>query len=390
MDQMNAVILKLLKAYVTGVPATVHLTADEWRAVYRLADKQSVAPFVGAALNVCDTDIDLNLAKRFIRNSTKTGHVYSLQNREYRRIAAALGEKGIRTLYFKGSFLGQYYPDPMLRSSCDIDVLYPQEHREEVGTIMESLGYTKKGETLKEDEWFLEPCVAVEMHFSLFRPDGCTSMRTFDPWPEAVETGDLPLQYVMRREDQYVFMLLHFVKHLREYGVSLRQILDFEFFLRKEQEQFDRQVLNELLEKDGLVRMDAAIRHLLDTWFRDGERDQNDEALESFLFNSGLTGASNNTQSRKVAESGNNGSGTKFQYYIFRIFPPAGFIHERYPVTERHKILTPLYYVVRWVQVLRPSSRRRITKETKTVRSFSDTEMQNAAIISELTGDAVK
>lgn len=63
-------------------------------------------------------------------------------NHEYNRICDALESVEISFLPLKGSVLRQYYPEPWMRTSCDIDILVHENDLEKTTEyLVRDLGY---------------------------------------------------------------------------------------------------------------------------------------------------------------------------------------------------------------------------------------------------------
>ena len=68
---------------------------------------------------------------------------YEKINYELNRLCETLNEVKIPFIPLKGSVIRQYYPEPWMRTSCDIDVLVHEEAVDQTAQIIvEKLGYT--------------------------------------------------------------------------------------------------------------------------------------------------------------------------------------------------------------------------------------------------------
>lgn len=385
MSEIRNAFLQMLKAYITGERKTVSLGSSKaWEQFFQLAAKQEMGALICVALGSCDTDIPSRVRTCFLQEYTKRSAVFSLQRTEFSRISDALSREKIPFLRMKGMHLSDYYPDPVTRGSCDIDILYDSSRKEQIPPIMESLGFRYRGSTVKDDTWYKEPCVAVEMHYSLFGVDEYSMLKNFDPWDGAVPDPIFPGRLLMLPERNYVYQIFHFVKHLQYGGAKIRHLVDCELLLRKEREGMDWQLVQTVLNENGLDRIEKAVRHLLDVWFRGGERSKTDDVLEDTLYSGGKNSAFKNRVAQGFAHDVKGGAHSRTGYFFRRIFVPVSDIYERFPAAERHKILVPFFYLVRWIQALTPSSRKRLKNEVKVVKSISEDDMSSAGIIASL------
>lgn len=380
-NEEKAFIL-LLKSYCTHEPQQVYLDAEEWQLLLRLAKHHGVEGLLCAALDGCDTNIPQDLKKEFLQMFAKTACVFHMQRAEYANVSAALGEAGVRNIRMKGILLSDLYPTPEQRTSCDIDILYDRADTEKMKETLERLGYRIKGQTVKDITFFKAPVISIEMHHSLF--DGVTysSMQEFDPWTNASENGQYPLQYEMSKEDNYIFTVFHLVKHIYFSDcITVRPFLDIEFFLQAYQDQLDWAYIDEKLKKNELDRIEQAIRHLIRTWFYDAPRNETDDSLELFLF---CPDAQKKLHSKNLLSAAEKKRGRILRYYSRRLFAPKEEIWERYPNAKKHKILTPFYGVVRLFAFFRPGNRERFQSEIEVANTITSDEMNAAKTVSDL------
>ena len=65
---------------------------------------------------------------------------------------------------------------------------------------------------------------------------------------------------------------------------------------------------------------------------------------------------------------------------------PYDYLKAEYPVLEKHKWLTPVYQVVRWLRVLRGKDVRRRVAELKTNAAVSGSQTASAAALLKYLG----
>ena len=101
------------------------------------------------------------------------------------RSIAALAAAGIPATLIKGPlFARRLYPDPVLRSFSDIDILLSPEQRAASRPVMESLGFVRHeeekrlGSDYHEDQWILpdRPNILVEIQDNLVHAPSLTGM----------------------------------------------------------------------------------------------------------------------------------------------------------------------------------------------------------------------
>lgn len=161
-----------------------------------------------------------------------------MQEYEIQALLDSFEQEGIDCMPIKGWITRTFYPDPLMRSMADLDVVIRQMDSGRMRTWMEARDYvyddTEKG--FHDGYWKL-PFMYVELH-------QCATDRRSLPadeaaWVEQKEQGLwdpenlLPGKkhiYRMGMEDFYVHSLLHFRKHFAGSGVGIRFLADIYVF----------------------------------------------------------------------------------------------------------------------------------------------------------------
>lgn len=379
MSKVEEAIVLLLKAYFNGkqepAPA-ISLSEQEWADLQKAAFRHSIEGIICGALNYCETNIPESVAKSLCTAYVQSFYIYGKQRKIYGQLCQALDEAGVPNLRIKGMRLSEYYPEPELRTSCDIDILYHKEHREQVFEVMQQNGFTHQEASDKDDLFASADGFFVEMHYSLFNEYRQQYMQTFDPWQNAVACDGYRFRYDLRQEDHYVYLLFHFGKHIQVGGASIRHLLDLEMLLRRSDMQVDREYCRQLLEKYSLTAFEQAVRHLLDVWFRGEERNEMDAAVEYVLFRKTGSVFEQEKKMFGVASQDSNSGRGKLRYLLRRFWGSKESLWSDYPIARKHKILTPIYRVVRWFRLLSPKTRKRIDREVKYVQSIDQGELE--------------
>ena len=119
------------------------LTDEELVKLYKLAKAHDLAHLVGDALIKTNLIGDGEIKAKFQKQIMLAVYRYEKINYELGRLRKVLNEAEIPFIPLKGSVLRRYYPEPWMRTSCDIDVLVHEEAVNQAEqTIVEKLGYT--------------------------------------------------------------------------------------------------------------------------------------------------------------------------------------------------------------------------------------------------------
>ena len=141
-------------------------TEGEMREALELASSHDLAHLVvwGAKKNALSSKLGAE-AENYI---LKAVYRYQQIKYEYDRLCTSLEKAQIPFIPLKGAVMRKYYPEPWMRTSCDIDILIHNEDIEKARKILvEDLTY-KYEFTYSHDVAFFSPAnVHVEMHFDL-------------------------------------------------------------------------------------------------------------------------------------------------------------------------------------------------------------------------------
>jgi hypothetical protein len=97
------------------------------------------------------------LRQEFERRRLMEVVIHSLRKKELRRLIEAFDEARVRVLILKGTALSYLiYPEPSLRTYCDIDLLVEPKKTAAAGAVLRSLGYERTGGVNFEATYSLE------------------------------------------------------------------------------------------------------------------------------------------------------------------------------------------------------------------------------------------
>ncbi len=108
------------------------ITPDILPALFKLSKRHDLAHLVGDALDKNGLLPDGTEAKkRFLQERNMAVYRYEQIQYEYEQICEVLEKAKIPFIPLKGSVIRQYYPEPWMRTSCDIDILVKENILEE-------------------------------------------------------------------------------------------------------------------------------------------------------------------------------------------------------------------------------------------------------------------
>ncbi len=227
----------------------VGLEVDDWRSIVKKAHEQSISALIADRILALprelrpprDITIELGLSIEIIQKSgQRLLRALEATSQEYT-------EAGIKHILLKGPTMAQYYPNPSLRSSGDIDLYLPQPgDYDKANELARQKGYRLEGQSVYEQlYWRGKTAVENHLHLAYFgipRYDKALEhiiapIRSGDLWERTIIEGmhyrTLPLEL------NAVYIFQHILHHFSYMGIGWRQICDWVLMLQTERECLD-------------------------------------------------------------------------------------------------------------------------------------------------------
>ena len=261
----------------------------------------------------------------------------------------ALTGAGIPLLPVKGCWLKELYPNMEYRQMADLDVLVPEDQLQRAKQILLSLGYTTDAvEDSANHAGFLKPpYTEVELHVRLLEHDNGYYR---DVWQRVQPVEGYPCLYRFSPEDEYIYYILHFHKHLEDAGTGIRSVLD-SLVYRTAWPELNWTYLQQELEKWGLWELTRNLHRLCQSWFQTGEPVPADlEVMAEAILNAGSYG---NVQTRsrnrldKLREKYPNPLIRAIVYCCIRVCRPREEMERSFPVLRKVPFLLPVFWIYR-------------------------------------------
>ena len=353
-------LFSVLRAGICGEQTENAQDTEETLAeLFSLAVKHDLAHIAGQVLG------KRKGAEKFAQAAMGAVQRYLMQNAAFGAVCAVLEGAKIPFLPLKGSVLRHFYPDPWLRTSCDIDLLVQEENLESAAAALEQRGW-RRGEKHSHDLSLYSPTgVHLELHFTVMEdsrmPAAQGVLSRF--WQDAKPAQEGCCLLKSSDEMFYFYHMAHMAKHLEGGGCGVRSFLDV--WVLNHRMKFDKAARNALLEEGGLLSFAKAAEHLAEVWFSRGEHTAVTRALEQFVLEGGIYG---NLENRVAYRSTKKGSEN---YVRSRIFMRTDSLKEQYPVLREHRWLAPFCQVHRWGKIVVSGRLRRGVKELQAKKTAS-------------------
>ena len=389
MDNLIKTMMQLIRCEITRepLPATIAgLSDDALKRLYRLSKAHDLVHLVGATLDENHLLPENDPITEKFRNQTMLAvYRYEQINFELDQIQKVLEEAKIPFIPLKGSVLRQYYPEPWMRTSCDIDILIHEENLQTAtNRLVEKQNYRISEKDKGRHDWWLfsQSGVHLELHFGLVEPGRAKySNEILDHVWDYTERRSEQEEYHLYLTDPmfYFYHISHMAKHFEVGGCGVRPLIDL--WVLNHRIPHDEEQRRTLLEKGGLRTFERAMVNLSESWFSDAETDDLTEVTQDFILSGGAFG---NVENRVAAQQQKKGG--KFRYILSRIFLPYEIMRLQYPILRKHKWLLPLMEVRRWFRHIFGGGLKRSAKEVKINRSIEKDQLDRTAEMMERLG----
>lgn len=138
MDKIIRAMMSLIACEVFGKAldrTQCELSDEEMLTLCKLSKSHDLAHIVGDALTKNDLITNDEVRAKFRKQSMLAVYRYEKMVYELGRLRKTLNEAKIPFVPLKGSVLRRYYPDPAMRTSCDIDILVPDKRADEAAKL---------------------------------------------------------------------------------------------------------------------------------------------------------------------------------------------------------------------------------------------------------------
>lgn len=347
--------ISILRSRITGeaLPETVKaaITPADEQPLYLLAKKHDFAHAVGDVLLEEGLLTLPEAVEAFGRAQYLAAFRYQRIVYELSRLRSLFETEGVDFMPLKGSVLREAYPDPVLRTSCDIDILVHVEDLSRACDLIRThLSYrfdqNKKKNTVGYHDvtFFTESDLHIELHFSLLGENMPSEGPLTDPWQGALLAEGTRHEYRMPGEVFFFYHVAHAAKHFKLGGCGVRPFMDL--YVLERSFPYDEKVLNSYLEQAGLCVFAREMTALSHCWFGGEEKTPLLSAMEEYVLSGGIYGSFGNRMAATQRHKG------RVHYIFRRIFPPYRTMKLYHRYLEHFPFLLPFAWVARWFSTL--------------------------------------
>lgn len=324
------------------------ITPEVLPALFKLSKKHDLAHLIGDALDKNGLLLDGTEAKkRFLHERNMAVYRYEQIQYEFEQICDVLEKAKIPFIPLKGSVIRQYYPEPWMRTSCDIDILVSKDSADTAKEyLVEKLRYTVEGKNSHDISMYAESGVHLELHFDLIEDYVFENNKSVlkNIWEVASIKENREYHHEMSDEVFYFYHIAHMAKHFKGGGCGIRPFLD-DWILN--QTSNNEQVRQYLLREGNLYTFADKIRQVSTCWFSGAPHTPLTLEIEQYILQGGVYG---NSENRAAVQQATKGG--KVRAIFSRVFLPYYLLKVQYPILEKHKALMPFCQIARWWHLL--------------------------------------
>ena len=355
----------LIRKVVCGAGASEEIketvTPEILPQLYALSKAHDMAHIVAQGLSDLGLLGEDEISQKLQKQQMLASYRYQKINYELEQICKVLENAKIPFIPLKGSVIRQYYPEPWMRTSCDIDVLVHEEEIEKaIDVLTDVLQYKNEGRGSHDISLFSGSGVHIELHYDLVEDGLVNESSTVLKTVWEMVTVRSGFRYWSEMPDAlfYFYHIAHMAKHFENGGCGLRPFIDL--WILDHIKDADTNKRNALLDRGNLLKFADVSRKLSKAWFENVEMDAVSQQMETYILCGGVYG---NNENRITVQQQKKGG--RFKYAISKIFIPYDIIKFHYPILKKYRWLTPIMEFRRWCKLIFCGHAKRTLHELK-------------------------
>lgn len=351
MNSLEKGVLALVKSALTG--ECYELPEDfDISKIVEVARFHQMSPMIYYGALNCKISNENPTIKKLATDTFAFSIVSEMQLIALNNICAVFEQNKIDYMLLKGAQLKGLYKKPEMRTMADIDILIKINQYNDIMPLMVGLGFVKKCQSNHEYVW-INGKITVELHTKLIPSYNQDYYGYFgEGWQKANKQPDSS-SYKMCAEDEFIFIFAHLAKHYRDAGIGLKNFVDIYLYINNI--KFDEQYVSNELKRLKLDVFYQNVVKTLKTWFDNEEETEVARAITQKVFSGGVYGGREErvlSDALKKTKSKKSTTAFKIKKLLFMIFSPYANMCKKYPKLKKAPFLLPVFWIVRWVDVL--------------------------------------
>lgn len=374
MDFVVKTMMELIRSEIFGVAisgiSSDVLSNDFYEKLYKLSKSHDLVHIVGSALKNNGLMPQGDIAKKFEKQTFMALLRYERLNYEYEQICNTFEKNNIVYVPLKGAVIRDFYPEPWMRTSCDIDILVRENDVDKaIESICGELGYTSEEKNYHDVSMHSNSGIHLELHFSILE-----NMENIDKllsrvWEYCYPAKSDGYKYLQTNEYFMFHHVAHMMYHFVKGGCGIKPFVDM--CLLFDRLKYDDEIFKSYCDECGIGKFYTGVKELSNVWFGDGEHTELTKQMEVYLLTGGVYGTTLNHETVGQAKKGG-----KLKNIVSIVFLPYNTLVAIYPSLEGRRWLMPVYQVRRWFKQAFRGGLKRAAKKIKINQSVSSNSVE--------------
>lgn len=373
MEKTIRCMMQMLRAELTGAPfkrdCPEGIDENGWNRLFALSKRHDVAHLLGDLIAREELSVPDGVKKAFDEIFCEAVLRAQLFETELERIGSAFQKAEIPYLPLKGAVIRHLYPEPWMRTSCDIDVLIRREDiKRAKERLTTDLHYQFEKQAYHELSLYSPSGVHLELHFTIEEHTPTLDRVLKKSWDYAEPVKEGSFCYRFQNAFLVFYSVAHAAYHFNGGGCGVRPLIDR--FLLEQKVSYDRAVYESLIAEANLVTFEKQFDLLWRVWFSDGEHNDLTRRMEDYILSANVYGSLENRETIRLIRRG------RFGNLMHRIWLPYDELITKYPGLKGKRILQPLYEIRRWFSLFKRGKMKRIRREIKTNLAVEESKQE--------------
>ena len=339
-------------------------------ALYSMAQKHDLAHLVAHAVEGLDIP-DCEVLTKLKNAKMRAIYRYARMDYEYERVCNILEDAQIPFVPMKGVITRTYYPEPWMRTSCDIDILVKEADLKRAADILSRHNWFIRGEVNHHDVHMQTASgVHLDLHYSIKGNIDAPDAVLDRVWQYCMPAENKQYEHRQTNEFFIYHLIAHTSRHFLSEGCGVRPFLDI--WLLRQKMTWNQETLEKLCKEAGLEVFWMRMLELSDVWFGEKKHTQITQKMEQYILNSDKQTQAYNAVLFNQVRSGQSA------HWGSRLFLSYDLLKTTYPILEKHRWLLPVFQVVRWFKKLNDGRIRRIRQKQQVKQAVQTEDLAEA------------
>ncbi|MGV6946787.1 nucleotidyltransferase domain-containing protein [Sphingobacterium kyonggiense] len=279
-DFFRILRIGLWNRWTEGEEKEIRIFQEDWEKIYQLSKNHTIEGMMFNFVNVLDENCfpEENLLMRW---TTRVDQIESRNKKMNSFIAAQhrwFKKNNLLPILLKGQGVAVHYPNPLLRTSGDIDWYLNKESYEKAKVLLAERGQELDSDSLKCLSYESEN-ILIEHHrelFNLSNPFRRSYLkRLLHAYSGKFESINIQGEQISILPPilQIVQVNIHILKHLLAFGIGLRQICDSAILYSQFKGMYNKEELMQIFNDLGILKWTHLLHDILVRYFGLSEED---------------------------------------------------------------------------------------------------------------------